>query len=196
MTTSHSHPSKGWNFSSTQKTWQLRRDSPDKYHDSVKHCRNHLTSSVLAVPAKEWERRGAKKKLAPLHDRHNQVRAFGPGEFSYILHTKRAWSHTLGQKRHPPALLCHHSHLLQSSKNTRAWKEWGWTQFRKNSERKKSWAIQKEPLTLKHLSTLLGMCKTVELADLLTPYLLNLSVFSIYTCNLFLLEIISIILAL
>lgn len=59
--TSHSHPSKGWNFSSTQKTWQLRSDSPDKYHESVKHYRNHLTSSVLAVPVKEWECWGAKK---------------------------------------------------------------------------------------------------------------------------------------
>lgn len=34
------------------------------------------------------------------------------------------------------------------------------------------------------------MCKTIKLADLLTPYLSNLSLLSIYTCILFLLEII------
>lgn len=55
---------------------------------------------------------------------------------------------------------------------------------------KEQGAIKKLPSTLKHLSTLFGMCRTVSLADLLTPYLSNLSLLSIYTCNLFLLEII------
>lgn len=61
------------------------------------------------------------KEFALLNDR--QPRAFGPDKVSHILYTTRTSSHILGQDRLPSALLCHQSHLLQSSRNIRAWKE-------------------------------------------------------------------------
>lgn len=114
----HTHPSKGWNFSDTQKPWQLRSDSPDKYCDSLKPYKNHLISSVLAAPVRVLR---CQKNL-PHYMTDTKSELLDLVKFP-ILSTKRKLEATHWGRRGIPQL-CHQSHMLQSCKSTWQFLSW------------------------------------------------------------------------